>query len=134
VAEYEAARSEGRVAIADIDVQGVDEYLDMKPDTHAVFLVPPSGEVWFERLSGRYGGNLEEHRGDLETRMRSALRELKHVTKDSRYIVLVNDDLDSTVKRVEEIVSGEVKHTSEMGHEAAEELLGFIGSQLQKGH
>jgi guanylate kinase len=130
IAEIEQITSHGEIAIGDVDVQGVTEYLAMKPDTHAIFLLPPSVETWLARLTKRYG-NLEDHAEDLAVRYQSALSEIQHVMSDQRFIVVINDDLETTVERIHGIVSGETHETSEYAAAVAEHLLDFLKKQTQ---
>ena len=50
VAELKLAHDQNRVAITDIDVQGVEEYERLAPDSIAIFIVPPNSQTWIERL------------------------------------------------------------------------------------
>ena len=54
VAELKLAHDQNRVAITDIDVQGVEEYERLAPDSIAIFIVPPNSQTWIERLKKRY--------------------------------------------------------------------------------
>jgi guanylate kinase len=130
-AELEAAHGEGKIAVTDIDIKGVVEYLDIKPDTHAVFLLPPSVETWLARLERRYG-NLEEHNEEIEKRLRTAKQEIEFIQQDERFILVVNDDLETTVERIEQIVAGERDHTSDFALTIAEHLLEYISHRLDQ--
>lgn len=128
-AEFQRIKDKGLAAIADIDVQGVDEYLDLKPDTKAIFLLPPSVETWLARLSARYG-DLDAHADELSVRFKSAYDEINHVMKDQRYVIVINDDLETTLERVRAIVSGKVKNNSEYAEAVAEHLLEFLKAKI----
>ena len=129
VAELRAAHDEDMIAVTDIDIMGVVEYLDIKPDTHAIFLLPPSVETWLARLERRYG-SLENHHDEIEKRLRTAYDEIKFIQQDDRFILVVNDDLETTVERIEQIVAGERDHTSEFALAIAEHLLEYISHRL----
>lgn len=131
-AELQAAHDEDKIAVTDIDIQGVVEYLDIKPDTHAVFLLPPSVETWLSRLERRYG-SLDEHHEEIEKRLRTAKEEIEFIQQDERFILVVNDDLETTVERIEQIVAGERDHTSDFALTIAEHLLEYISHRLAKG-
>lgn len=124
-AELQAARDNNKIAVTDIDIKGVVEYLDIKPDTHAIFLLPPSVETWLARLERRYG-NLEEHQEEISKRFQTAFDEITHIKQDERFILVVNDDLETTVERIEQIVAGERDHTSEFALTITEHLLEYI--------
>jgi guanylate kinase len=130
IAELEQITRDGDIAIGDVDVQGVTEYLAIKPDTHAIFLLPPSVDTWLARLTKRYG-NLDDHADDLATRFQSAISEITHVMSDKRFIMVVNDDLGTTVDRIHEIVSGETHETSEYAEAVATHLLDYLHNQLK---
>lgn len=92
----------GRHVLLDIDVQGGTQIANAFPDAVRIFLLPPSAEVLLDRLAGRQTEAPEA----VARRMRSALEELRHV---SRYdYVVVNDDLPLTVRRVGAILDAEV--------------------------
>lgn len=127
--EVTKAHDLDKIAVTDIDIQGVLEYLDVKPDTHAVFLLPPSVDTWLSRLSNRYG-NLEAHRAEVYKRFETARNEIKHILEDDRFIVVINDDLETTVQRVRGVVTGEVTHTSSYAGKIAEHLLDYLDSKV----
>lgn len=130
-AELKEAHGNNKIAVTDIDIKGVVEYLDIKPDTHAIFLLPPSVETWLSRLERRYG-NLEEHQEEINKRFKTAYDEITHIKQDKRFILVVNDDLETTVQRIEQIIAGERDHTSEFALTIAEHLLEYISHRLTK--
>lgn len=128
--ELELARREGKIAVTDIDIMGVVDYLDIKPQTHAIFLIPPSVESWLHRLERRYG-DLELHRAEIDKRFTTAAGEIGHIMNDRRFILVVNDDLPTTVERISQIVRGEREQTSEYAYSVAEHLLEYIRQRLK---
>lgn len=128
-AELRRAHEANKVAVTDVDVHGLTEYLDIKPDTHAIFLLPPSVETWLSRLERRYG-NLEEHQAEITKRFQTAYQEISHIKQDPRFILVVNDDLETTVDRVTQIVRGERDHTSDFALTIADHLLDFLKSRI----
>lgn len=129
VAEMQAAHDEGKIAVTDIDIQGVLEYLEVKPNTHAVFLLPPSVDTWLRRLENRYG-DLAEHQDELAKRFRTAYEEIKHVQSDERFILIINDEIETTVARVRGVLDGSTDHTSEYARVVAQHLLDFLETKL----
>lgn len=129
--ELGLAYAAGKTALTDVDIKGVIEYLNMKPNTHAIFLIPPSIETWLSRLERRYG-DLEKHRDEIDTRFRTARDEVTHIMKDKRFILVVNDDLETTVDRINKVAKGEKDHTSDYAYSIAEHLLEYIDGRL--GH
>lgn len=129
VAELQKARSQGKTPIMDIDVKGTVEYLAIKPDTHAVFLLPPSAQVWLERLEKRYG-NLDDHSEELTKRFRTAYDEINHIQADKRFVLVVNDDLETTAERLQGVVDGTIERTSDYAEEITEHLLHFLEKKI----
>ena len=101
IRELEKASSEHRAAITDIDIGGVSRLLDLKPDTIAVLILPPSFEVWHERIFSR--GDM----GDKEygRRLQTAARILASGIKESSELkIIINDDLTDAAEEVHELV------------------------------
>lgn len=129
VEELRKARDSMRVAIGDVDVRGLVEYLDVKPDTHAVFLLPPSVDTWLARFEKRYG-NVADHQEELMKRLRTAYDEIKHVEADERFVLIINDDLGTTLERVEGVLDGSVTRTSDYASAVTDHLLEYIKAQI----
>lgn len=129
VAELQFVHDTRKIAVTDIDIQGVVEYLDIKPDTHAIFLIPPSVETWLSRLERRYGA-LDEHQDEIQKRFRTAYDEITHIMEDRRFILVVNDDLTTTVERISKIVTGERDQTSDYAYTVAEHLLEYLRQHI----
>lgn len=103
VAELKLAHNQNRVAITDVDVQGVEEYERLAPDSIAIFIVPPDYQTWIERLKKRYDTE-EDFRTEWPKRRQSAISELAHALEVPYYHVIINDDLDRAVRVTEEII------------------------------
>lgn len=95
VEEIEKAHTDDKVALTDVDVQGVAEYKQISPHVIAIFLLPPDYETWQQRFVSRYGSEGVD-KGEAERRMQSAVRELEHALHVDYYHFVVNDDLDDT--------------------------------------
>ena len=92
----------GQHVVMDIDVQGARQMREAFPKVVTVFVLPPSGEVLLDRLRARKTESPEQ----LVARLHSALQELRAV--DEYEYVVVNDDLEHAVQRVEAILDAEV--------------------------
>ena len=79
------ALNNGKDVFLDIDWQGARQLRDMEPDTHSIFILPPS---------------LEELRNK---RMSKAQREISHY--DEYDYCLINDDFDTTLNSLWSIIS-----------------------------
>ena len=97
VAEIQAIHDAGRIAITDIDVQGVDEYKNLSQTVVAIFLLPPNYDEWRRRLQTRYA-SVEEFEAEWPKRFASAIKELTHALEVSYYHFIINDNLDETVR------------------------------------
>ena len=105
VAEIQMAHDEGKIAITDIEVQGVAEYKSFAENVVAVFLLPPDFKTWQKRIKGRYeGGPLDLE--DMKKRMYTAIIELKEAFEKPYFEYVVNDDIDMAVKVVDELAHG----------------------------
>jgi guanylate kinase len=101
--------ADGKHVLMDIDVQGAVQFTRVFPQAVTVFILPPSADVLLERLKKRQTESAEQ----LASRLQSALQELQSV--DEYEYVVVNDDLDSAVKRIGSIVDAEVFSRDRVG-------------------
>lgn len=121
-AEIQKAHDEGKIAVTDIEVQGVAEYMTIAPKVHAIFVLPPSYEVWQERLKNRYEGKIDPE--DIKRRMQTAKHELQEALQKDYFRFVINDDLDQAVEAVNTIANGApAGRESEAARELAHDLL-----------
>lgn len=104
VKQIQDIRDAGKIAVTDIDVQGVDEYKKLSPGVVAIFLLPPNYQEWRRRLSVRYASQ-EEFDREWPKRYNSAIREITHALEVPYYHFVINDDIDETARIVREIAS-----------------------------
>lgn len=109
VAEIQAAHDEGKIAMTDIEVQGVAEYKTLDPNVMAVFLLPPDFTTWQARLQKRYGDVVDID--DYHLRLQTALGELDQLLTTNYYVAVINDDLDTAFKQIETITKSQ-DHTT----------------------
>jgi guanylate kinase len=132
VCEIQVANDEGKIAMTDIEVQGVAEYKSLDPKVMAIFLLPPSFKVWQDRLMHRYGDvvDAEDHRLRLQT----GLTELDQLINNDYYIPVINDDLDLTFENVRNIVSKDshINPDEDAARVVASELARDIQAYLDK--
>ncbi|MDR0957063.1 MAG: hypothetical protein LBM09_00585 [Candidatus Nomurabacteria bacterium] len=101
IAELERISELHKIALADVDVQGVDEYYDVAgDDLTAFFLIPPDYTTWQKRLFSR--GELPAE--EFTRRVRSAIMEIKHALDRDYYHFVVNDDLGQATRLIDKIV------------------------------
>lgn len=122
VAEFEKCKQENKTAIADINVEGVDEYMKIAPDnTTSIFVLPPDFSTWEKRFKARYEGHVG--RGDFQARLHSAAQEIEHVLTKHYYSIIVNDNLEDAAQQIQDIADGKEQsefswqHGSKVAHE-----------------
>ena len=94
--------------IFDIDWQGADQIKNKNLDYKLItfFLLPPSKQILFERLSNR---DMKD-KLIVEERMRQFERDVLHwINYD---YVVVNDDLDECYSKIEKLINAEVNNGS----------------------
>lgn len=96
------AYDEHKIAIADVDVQGVGEYKTLSPDVIAMFIVPPDYETWRQRLALRYESPAAFD-AEWPKRRDSAIAELQQALQVPYYHFIVNDQLERAVEAADEI-------------------------------
>jgi len=89
-----------KIAVTDIEVQGVDAIARSKPDIIAIFVLPPSLEEWMRRLKNR--GKMPED--EIKRRLVSAVSEFDYAIKSKKFTYLINDDFHHSVKLIDKIV------------------------------
>lgn len=123
VKEVEEAYMEGKIAISDIEVQGVAEYMDVSSSVTPIFVLPPDFETWQERLRARYVGH-EPDQADLAKRMDTAKKELNEALSKDYFEFVINDQLERAVTAVDDIAHGRLSvRRNENARRLAEELL-----------
>jgi guanylate kinase len=104
-AEIQAAKDETKIAMTDLEVQGVAEYKALDPGVMAVFLLPPDFQTWQARLQRRYGDVVDA--ADYRLRLETALKELEELLNTDYYVAVINDQLDATVQHIETVVNSQ---------------------------
>ena len=128
--ELELANRQNKVAVNEIEIVGMQNIIEAKPDAFALFVVPPSFKVWMQRLEGR--GKLP----DIEKRRRleSALKEFETALTSDYYIFIVNDTFQHSVERIHKRVIEGVHDPVHQAHgrDVIEKLLVDTQAYLSK--
>lgn len=104
--------------VMEIDVQGVIELVDIVPSLQPIFVLPPSYEVWMERLGTR--GGMSD--GEKSRRLRSASMEIQTALDHRSFVLVVNHEVEQTAA---ELIRGldTSPSTQEENRKLAQELL-----------
>jgi guanylate kinase len=106
--DVERMVAEGQDVVLVIDVQGARQVKARGVDHTAIFVMPPSFEVLEKRLRGRSKDSEEQMQRRLDTARGEASSYV-----DYDYVV-VNDELQPTVVRLQEIIAAERSRTHRM--------------------
>lgn len=101
-AEIRAAQQQHKIALTDVEVQGVAEYKAISDNVIAIFVLPPSYEEWKRRLLKRYGENGAAN-SDIAKRMETAVVELREALDRDYYHFVINDEIDRAVHAADRI-------------------------------
>lgn len=121
VRELERARDEQKIAITDAEIRGADNAVAYKPDTIAIFVLPPSFEEWQRRLHQRGVMPPDE----LKRRISSAAKELEAALDCGYYRFIINDSIEHSVEQINEIAKLDItdQQSQTDGRALAEQLL-----------
>lgn len=102
VAEIQTAHNESKIAVTDMEIQGVAEYKAISGNVIAVFILPPNYEEWQRRLRARYGTKGADP-ADIAKRMQTAIDELQEALARPYYHFVVNEKIEEAVAAVDSI-------------------------------
>lgn len=130
VNEIKQAHDDGKIAMTDIEVQGVAEYKSLAPKVMAIFLLPPDFKTWQKRLSHRYGDVVDV--ADSRLRLQTALSELEQLLNTDYYVPVINDNLEHTFSKIQAITSNKTPDKAELtqAHTVAQKLAQDIQAHL----
>ena len=94
------ATQNGYDIVIEVDVNGAKQISEKLPEAVSIFIMPPSFAELEKRLSGRGTESLDV----IKKRMQSSLSEIARATEYD--FVVVNDDINTAVDDIIEIISG----------------------------
>ena len=107
ISELAKASADNKIAISDIDVNGISSFYDIAPNSvTAIFIVPPDYKTWQNRIKSRYN-SIELFNKDWLDRREIAINELEYVLSVSHYHFVINDDLDRAARITNKIACHE---------------------------
>ena len=126
--ELQKATEHNKIAINEIEIAGALNVYSVKPDAHFIFVLPPSYQIWMDRLHARSDMTDEE----MVNRMESAEAELKSALEHDFYKFVINDDLHEAVAEIRLIVEedGYQEEYEHRAEELARELLKEVQNYL----
>ena len=98
IADLNRIMADGGDILLDIDVQGARQLVERFPDCITVFILPPSMKILKQRLADR-ATDLKE---TITLRLKNAEKEI--AAKDEYRHIIINDDLDKSIKELEKII------------------------------
>lgn len=102
ISELQKAQREQKVAISDVDLEGIHNILKAKKDALAIMVVPPSFEEWQKRIAMRGEMSPDEHQRRLET----AKRILDDGLKQDYYRFVISDDIERAASTIDSLAQG----------------------------
>jgi guanylate kinase len=118
-ADTDALLAAGKDVVLVIDVQGARQVRSRGIETVGIFVLPPSAAILEQRLRGRS----KDSEDQIRQRLLIACRE---VDEFSRYeYVVINDEVDAAVERLQAIVRAERTRVKQMRREAEEIIRTF---------
>lgn len=130
IREIERAVATGKIPIHDFEYGGIKNVVKAKPDAVVIGLVPPSYDVWIQRLNARE----TLHKEEFYNRLTTAEKVLENMLAHDYFRLVVNDSTEQCVEDIHAIVENDT-YTEEMiskGRELAESLLLRVIEELQR--
>lgn len=113
----------GHRPILNIDVKGALELSKAVPSLKPIFLMPPSYDIWMERLGAR--GSMTDI--ERSRRLVSARGEIQTALRNPQFILVINHEVELTVT---DVLRGNYKSPENQhhAHQLAMEFLQFLKS------
>jgi guanylate kinase len=102
IRELEAAKTKQKIAITDIELEGLHNVVQAKPDTIAIMILPPSFDEWQLRLAGRGRMRDDEQKRRFET----AQKIFKDGLSQDYYHFVISENIEQSAAIIEAIVEG----------------------------
>lgn len=126
--ELKKAKNHDKIAITDIEIVGADNVVNAKPDTSAIFLLPPSFEEWQERIHGRGQMSSEE----INNRLASAKKEFDAAIKKDYYQFVIAEDVAKSVQIIHDIAGSGTNPHQKRGQELVNQLYNRLDKYLTR--
>jgi guanylate kinase len=110
--ELKKALTENKIAIKDVDIEGVHNLERVKNDAVIILLLPPNFAEWQRRLTGR--SLMSNH--ELRRRMVTAERIFQDGLSQKYYQFVINDDINRAALAIDAIAQGKPNPQQGSGH------------------
>lgn len=100
IRELEDALNEGKIAINEVDLGGIQTVVAAKPNTVAIFILPPSFDEWQRRMTERGKMTPDEYKRRMET----AVRIFKEAAESTYATVIVNATVTHAAHQIDSLV------------------------------
>ena len=118
IRELKKARAMHKIAINDVDINGIANAIKAKPDTAVAIILPPSFEEWLQRVNSRGPMDPAERTRRFET-----AAQIYKLAADGTYPIIINDQLDEAVSRVDHLARfGLLDQNQQPARQLAEQL------------
>jgi guanylate kinase len=121
IAAVESVLKTGMHPVMEIEVQGVLELIEAVPNLRPLFILPPSYDVWMERLGTR--GFISD--GERERRLRSASMEIQTALDHPAFLLIANHEVEMTAAEIMKGIDPGFQSQAEL-RKLAEDLLETI--------
>lgn len=120
IAAYEAVVAKNWRPLMVIDIQGVEIITRNVPGLNAAFLLPPTFEIWLERLDKR--GQMSHV--ERARRLQSAASEMEHVLNNSHFNLFINRDVPTVADQITRgvVIPAEQHHNRDLVHRLIESI------------
>lgn len=133
-AELSRIAEQQKIAIGDVDVQGVEEYHRvLGAKLHAIFVIPPSFQIWQTRWANRGDATNADEK---KRRVASAEAELDFALRADYYHFIVNDDLAQTISVAKQLILDPIfaknyddKHARQIAQTLHDDIKNELGGQ-----
>lgn len=126
VRELEKAQAQHKIAITDLDIQGMHNVMRIKTNAIAIMLIPPNFEEWQRRLAGRGHMTPEER----TRRFKTALRIFEDGLKQDYYHFVISENVEQSGAILDAIVAGKPNPHQGRGRSLIQQLESALQGQL----
>jgi guanylate kinase len=130
IRELKKAKTEGKIAVTDVDLEGLHNVIKVKPDTKAVMIVPPSFDEWQKRIAQRGHMSLEENRRRLET----AHKILSDGLQQNYYQFVISEHIEQSAAIIDAIANNKPNPHQDRARETISNIQEQLKQKLSSTH